>query len=75
MPLEGDYVGNPVNVAARLIGAAEHAGIAAARTFIDALGSRAPATTDLGGFDLKGVGRVEALRVARRGIPRGRVQG
>jgi adenylate cyclase len=74
VPLEGDYFGNPVNVAARLIAVAKPASVVSSRSFADALVDRAAVVGELGGFDLKGVGQVEVVSLTRWGQPSGTIE-
>ena len=62
VPLEGDYFGHPVNVAARAIGVAGPGTVVGSRPFAAAVGLGADARS-LGEQDLKGVGRIELLEL------------
>jgi class 3 adenylate cyclase len=61
LPLEGDYFGNPVNVAARIVGVAMPSTVVVSKTFGQALGPAAEDFTPLGMRELKGVGERELL--------------
>ena len=62
VPLEGDYFGHPVNVAARVISIARPGTIVGSSAFSDALG-RFRTSRALGPHDLKGVGRIEVFEL------------
>jgi len=59
LPLEGDYFGNPVNVAARIVGVAMPGTVVVSKTFGQALGPAADDFKTLGVRELKGVGERE----------------
>jgi adenylate cyclase len=65
VPLEGDYFGNPVNVAARLIGVAQPGTVVASRAFADVLVDPDTVIANTSSHDLKGVGRVDVAVLSR----------
>lgn len=66
LPLEGDYFGNPVNVAARIVAVAAPDTVVVSKAFAGALGPGAPDLHSLGAHDLKGVGSTDLFRVDTR---------
>lgn len=62
LPMDGDYFGHPVNVAARLVAVAPPSGIAVSQALVNAL-RNSRSTAPLGSLDLKGVGLIEAFVV------------
>lgn len=59
LPVEGDYFGHPVNVAARVVAVAGSGTITASGAFLEALNAGETAFTALGSRALKGVGEIE----------------
>ncbi|MEA2645267.1 MAG: adenylate cyclase [Chloroflexota bacterium] len=58
LPIEGDYFGNPVNTAARVVAVARPGTVTVSQTFADSPGMTGQAFTAVGEHDLKGVGRL-----------------
>jgi adenylate cyclase len=66
LPMEGDYFGHPVNVAARLVAIAEPNTILFSRSFLDSLPQDDHDFRSSGLRELKGVGSVEVFRSGSR---------
>ncbi len=66
LPMQGDYFGHPVNVAARLVSIAEPATILSSRAFSDVLPADTVVNESQGMRELKGVGTVEVFRLQTR---------
>ncbi|MDQ3985911.1 MAG: adenylate/guanylate cyclase domain-containing protein [Actinomycetota bacterium] len=66
LPMEGDYFGHPVNVAARLVSIADPATILASRAFSQVLPPDSVVREPQGTRELKGVGMVEVFQLQTR---------
>lgn len=59
LPMEGDYFGHPVNVAARIVAVAAPGTITTSASLVEALGAGTSEPRALGPRSLKGVGEIE----------------
>jgi adenylate cyclase len=66
LPMEGDYFGHPVNVAARLVSIADPATVLSSRAFSDVLPADTVVNESQGTRELKGVGTIEVFRLETR---------